>query len=104
AIDLSGLDAGTTYHVRLVATNETGTTYGDDHAVATAVWLAPSAQTAGATGVKGGAATLNGRVNANDAPTTYHFEYGTTTAYGSSAPAGTASGHLAAAASRAPPG
>jgi hypothetical protein len=31
-------------------------------------------------------ATLNGTVNPNGLPTTYHFEYGTTTAYGSRAP------------------
>jgi len=31
-------------------------------------------------------ATLNGTVNPQGSPTTYHFEYGTSTAYGSATP------------------
>jgi hypothetical protein len=46
---------------------------------------APAVETGSATGVEVTTATLNGSVNANGFPTTYKFEYGTTTAYGSSA-------------------
>lgn len=48
--------------------------------------LPPNARTEPASGVNGTGATLNGQVEANDLPTTYRFEYGTTTGYGSSAP------------------
>jgi hypothetical protein len=40
------------------------------------------------TGVSGSSAVLHGNVNPNDRPTTYLFEYGTTTAYGSTTPQG----------------
>ena len=48
---------------------------------------APEATTEEATGVETTEATLHGRVNPNGRPTTYQFEYGTTTEYGSSIPA-----------------
>src|SRR5262245_46722251 len=52
---------------------------------------APNATTGGTSGVTDTAATLEGTVNANGEVTTYVFQYGTTTAYGtqtSAAPAG----------------
>ena len=52
----------------------------------------PTATTGAATGVTRSTATLNGTVDANGSPTSYHFEYGTTTAYGLSSPGGDASG------------
>lgn len=48
---------------------------------------APIATTGPATGVSSSGATLNGTVNPNSHPTTYRFQYGTTSSYGSSAPA-----------------
>jgi alpha-tubulin suppressor-like RCC1 family protein len=48
--------------------------------------LAPNAHTEPATAVTSTGATLNGKVEASGLPTTYRFEYGTSTAYGSSAP------------------
>lgn len=48
---------------------------------------APVASTAPASGLSQTGATLNGTVNPNGAKTSYHFEYGTTTAYGSQVPA-----------------
>ncbi len=44
---------------------------------------APKATTAAATAITVNGATLNGTVNPNGASTTYHFEYGKTTSYGS---------------------
>ena len=53
-------------------------------AVATA---SPGATTRAATNVTATTATLNGTVDPNKQDTTYHFEYGKTTAYGTSTPA-----------------
>lgn len=44
----------------------------------------PAVTTGSASGVTSSAATLNGTVNPNGAATTCHFEYGTTTGYGTS--------------------
>jgi hypothetical protein len=44
---------------------------------------APATTTRAATSVGSGTATLNGKVNPRERPTTYHFEWGLTTAYGS---------------------
>ena len=43
----------------------------------------PTTTTDAATSVSSGIATLNGSVNPNGYPTTYQFQYGTTTSYGS---------------------
>ena len=48
--------------------------------------VAPVAITGLAGAVTDRSATLTGTANANGAPTSYHFEYGPTTAYGSSTP------------------
>ena len=82
---LSSLTQGTTYHFRLVATNSAGTTLGADQAFTTLV--KPSVTTGSATSVVDTTATLSGSVNPNGSATTYHFEYGTTTSYGSHSPA-----------------
>jgi hypothetical protein len=50
----------------------------------------PSASTESATGVTKTGATLNGAVNPNGNGTHYHFEYGTTSSYGSSTAEGDA--------------
>ena len=47
---------------------------------------AAAALTSPATDVSSTGATLNGTVNPESNPTSYHFEYGTTTAYGSASP------------------
>lgn len=62
-------------------------------APATARAAAPGATTSPATDVTYQSATLNGVANPNKEDTTYHFEYGTTTAYGSVTPNGTATGN-----------
>jgi hypothetical protein len=50
----------------------------------------PIAVTGAPTGVATGSAVLQGTVNPNGEPTTYSFEYGTTTAYGRFTPSGSA--------------
>lgn len=77
---VSGLTAGRTYHFRLVATSSGGTALGADATFVTAE--APTATTLAASSVGSTSARLNGKVDPNGRPTTYLFEYGTTTAYG----------------------
>ncbi len=64
-----------------------GSSYPGGHKTATADGVGPPvAETRQATGVNNGNATLNGVVNAYGNETTYQFEYGPTTAYGSKIP------------------
>ena len=80
--DITGLGMVTTYHFRLVVSNNAGTNYGSDQTFTTNA-LAPSVSTGSATSVTSNSAILNGTINPNGASTTYYFEYGITTAYGS---------------------
>lgn len=61
--------------------------YTSAHVACEAVYLvyalAPTITTGMATSVMCGSAALNGTVNPNNSSTTYYFEYGTTTGYGS---------------------
>ena len=82
---VTSLNPGTVYHYRVLATNATGTTYGADHTLRTQ--MPPSAETASAASVTGTGATLKGAVNPNGQASTYHFEWGTSTAYGAQVPA-----------------
>ncbi len=83
---VSGLDPGTLYHYRFVATNPGGSTAGDDVAFFTPTGggaSAPGVATGTAAGIATDAVTLQGSVNPNTAATTAYFEYGTTLSYGS---------------------
>jgi hypothetical protein len=86
---ITGLLPLTTYHYRLSASrvDDTG---GFQHSVdgsftttAAPNGIFPVTSPLGVTGISATAATLNGRVSPQS-PVSYHFEYGTTTAYGSS--------------------
>ncbi|HEX4930151.1 MAG TPA: hypothetical protein VFV62_05515, partial [Gaiellaceae bacterium] len=77
---LTGLTPGTTYHYRVVATNSSGTARGVDGIFTTS--SAPVAVTGSATNVTVTSATLNGTVDPNSRSTTWYFEYGTSTGYG----------------------
>ena len=84
---VGGLQAGTTYHYRLVASNPGGTNVaGPDETFTTLPIPAPTVGTGGASGVGVGAATLSGAIDPHGWDTTYLFQYGTSTAYGSSWP------------------
>jgi hypothetical protein len=75
----------------MIATNTAGTGHGGDAVFATLV--PPNVSTGGASSVTPSSATLNGVVDANGRSTTYSFDYGTSTSYGtrtSSKSAGTA--------------
>jgi hypothetical protein len=99
---ITGLSPGTTYHYRFVATNGSGTARGGDGVFTTAAAPAPAALTGGASGVSTTTATLNGSVNPNGIPTTWIFEYGTSTGYGSKTPAQNAGSGTAAVSVSAP--
>ena len=83
--NLSGLTNGTTYHYRLVASNAFGTTHGSDQTLTT-LGEPPTVSTGAPSSIMQSAATVSGTVNTNGHSTTYQFEYGTTTSYGSTTP------------------
>jgi hypothetical protein len=81
---IEGLTKGTSYNVRIVATNSAGTSYGADKRFQAGE--PPVATTLAASAIGHFEATLNASVNAKGTSTTYYFEYGTTTGYGSKTP------------------
>ncbi len=91
---ISGLMAGTSYHFRIVATNSAGTRYGADR---TFTALSPTGPpvviTNPATNVTSSSATLKGTVDPHGLNTSVHFQYGTTTSYGSTTPSQTKTGN-----------
>jgi len=80
----SGLTANTTYHYRLIASNASGPTSSGDLQFTT-TGPAPTVSDEAASEVSGGF-ELKGTVNPNGSATSYQFEYGTTTSYGSKIP------------------
>ncbi len=90
AKQISGLTPGTTYHFVLIGGSGAGPdpayTNGGDSTFVTPTPCPPVVSTPGATATTYDAATLHGLVNAGYLPTSYHFEWGTTTSYGSSMP------------------
>ncbi len=80
--NVTGLNSNTTYYYRIVATNSAGTIKGGQKSFTTSS-VAPTVFTTVATLVTSTSATLNGTVNPNGEATTYYFEYGTDTSYGS---------------------
>ena len=79
--NLTGLAPATTYHYRLVVTNVDGTAVGADRTFTTP--SAPLATTGAATNIKQNSVTLTGKVDAEGAPATFTFQYGTSGGYGS---------------------
>jgi hypothetical protein len=81
---VAGLNAGTTYYFRIVASSAIGESLGGP--VAFTTQPPPTATTSAASEVHQEQATLNGTVNPQGLDTHYYFQYGTTTEYGSSTP------------------
>jgi phosphodiesterase/alkaline phosphatase D-like protein len=89
---LTGLAANTIYHLRLSATNAGGTGKSHDEVLKT-LPNAPTVVTGAASSLTTTSATLNATVNPNGAEVgECEFEYGTTTAYGKTAPCATPPG------------
>jgi hypothetical protein len=78
---VTGLQVGRTYHFRVVATSDAGTSRGADKTFLTAA--TPAVTTKPASSVQDTSAKLNGSVVPNGQATTAYFDYGTSTAYGS---------------------
>ncbi len=78
---VTGLTAGTAYHFRLVATSDAGTVSGADRTFTTQ--SPPTVATGAASSVGPTSATLGGSLNPNGRSTSWYFEYGTSTKYGS---------------------
>ena len=85
---ISGLAQGTTYHFRLVASSSLGTATGPgtNDGTFTTTGTPPTVLANPATETTEGF-QLSGSVNPNGFDAKYHFEYGTTTAYGTNIPA-----------------
>ena len=79
---LEGLVPVTEYHFRLVAENANGPAFGEDRSFETEA-APPLITTDPASAITATGADLGGSVNPEHSPASYHFEYGTTTAYGS---------------------
>lgn len=84
---LSGLPPATEYHFRAVATSNAGTTTGNTQTFTTLPSVPPTVTTDPATGVTETTATLVGKVNPHGGTVSdCHFEYGTTSSYGTNVP------------------
>jgi DNA-binding beta-propeller fold protein YncE len=82
--DINGLEAGVTYHFRLDAANANGSNPGEDAQVTTLP--SPSIDGATAANVIAESADLDVQIDPNGYETTYHIEWGTSTAYGTTMP------------------
>jgi sugar lactone lactonase YvrE len=83
---LTGLAPNTTYHYRLIGSDNFGQTTGEDKSFTTSG--PPQIQSEPTSAITHEAATLNAKIDPGELETSYHFEYGTTTAYGTEVPAG----------------
>jgi len=82
---LSGLSPSTTYHYRVVATNNAGTTEGSDTTFTTLPTTPATVTTEAASGVAQTVATLVGKVNPHGGSVSNcHFEYGVGLSYSTS--------------------
>jgi hypothetical protein len=84
--ELEDLSAGTTYHYRVRLTNFSGSTVGPDQTFTTP--SLPGIASTSASGIGETTATLSAGINPSLSPTNFQFEYGTSTAYGATTPAG----------------
>jgi hypothetical protein len=80
---LTGLASNTTYLYRVVATNATGTSSGAVGSFTTGPGGLPVVTTGAASSITANGATLSGTVDPHASPTSFAFEYGTTTSFGS---------------------
>ncbi len=86
--EIDGLAAYGTYHYRLVASNEIGTTTGRDLTFQTTPPDLPTISATEATGVSGSAATLRAQIGAGHGETVYRFQWGSDQTYGNTTAVG----------------
>jgi hypothetical protein len=86
SVEINNLQPGRRYHFRLAASNGLGTSFGDDRSFVAA--SAPAISGVTPSEVAETSATLSALINPGGYPTSYHFEYGPSSDYGRSAPAG----------------
>ena len=86
---LTGLQANTVYHYRIVAENELGLTRGEDRTAMTSG--PPRIGSEATTGITHEGAMIHAKIDPDELATSYRFEYGETIGYGSEAPLGGAS-------------
>jgi hypothetical protein len=79
---LEGLEPNTVYHYRIVVTNNSGSAEGDDESFETLPERPPDVTTGVAIEVSQNTATLIGTVDAHGVPTSYEFDFGADTSYG----------------------
>jgi hypothetical protein len=84
SVTLPGLEGGTTYHYRVVATNINGTATSADRTFTTLP--VPVISSAEALEVTSSEAALHATINPHGLETTYRFEWGDSSSYGSRAP------------------
>ncbi len=106
SVSVSGLAATTGYHFQLIASNADGTKGGGDRVLST--FGVPSVQAGTVQSLTPTSGTFTGTVAPNGETTSWHFDYGTTSAYGNSTPtetlaAGSASTAVSAAVSNLTP-
>ncbi len=81
---LSNLSSGHIYHYRVVAVNALGRAAGSDFTLTTSA--PPSINSFSSSDLTATTAILHATIIPNSLDTTYHFEYGTTTQYGTNVP------------------
>jgi sugar lactone lactonase YvrE len=82
--EVIGLSKETTYHYRVVAKNDAGTTYGEDKTFITSI--PPKVVNSGVSEITTTGAKLTGTINPEGSITNFYFEYGPTKSYGTLAP------------------
>jgi hypothetical protein len=83
---LHGLTPDTTYDYRLQASDSNGTNPGDSSQDRQFTTPGPGVHGEGVSTVRAESATLDAKIDPHGAPTSYYFQYGTSTAYGAEAP------------------
>jgi WD40-like Beta Propeller Repeat len=87
SVSITGLSPDTTYHYRLDATNANATNTGEcPEDCGEFTTSGAGIHSESVSNVKSTSATLEATVDPNNAPTTYYFQYGPSTGYGSEAP------------------
>jgi hypothetical protein len=85
SVRLTGLQPDTTYHYRLQASNADGTNTGESQQEVTTA--GPGLRAEASSDVASTSTILDATIDPHDLPTTYYFQYGTDTGYGTDLPA-----------------